>query len=115
MGKQNKCATKYCKNKKPIRRKKCAKCRIREWRKKYPLRAAYHRKKTNAKRRGIPFLLTYEDFILVYIPGLTLDRDNARNGYELSNVSPMSLHDNCSKGATIDKQRWQMPFDDCPF
>lgn len=115
MAKRNKCSTKYCRNKISNGRKRCAKCRLREWRKKFPIKAAFHRKKANAKRRGIPFLLSYEDFVLVYVPGLTLDRNDARRGYELGNVLPMSVHDNCSKGVTIDKQRWQMPLDDSPF
>jgi hypothetical protein len=115
MAKRNKCATKYCRNERIEGRKKCAKCRTREWRKKNPLKAAFDRKRTNARRRGIPFLLTYEDFILVYVPGLVLDRNDCRNGYELGNILPLSAHDNAVKGATIDKQRWQKPLDDCPF
>jgi len=115
MAKRNRCSTKHCRGKRNDSHKKCAKCRSREWREKFPLKAAFHRKKWNAKRRGIPFLLTYEDFVLVYVPGLTLDRNNCRNGYELGNVLPMSIHDNCSKGSTVDKKRWQMPLDDSPF
>jgi len=117
MAKKDKCKTWGCKNKTKNNRKLCPKCRMREWRAKYPDRAAYHRKKTNAKRRGIQFDLTFDDFMLVYVQGYVLDRDNSMRGYELGNVLPMALHANAIKGATIDKDRHKTiyPGDDAPF
>lgn len=116
MGRKNKCKTWGCKNN-PGKRKKCSKCRMRDWRAKYPDKAAYHRKKTNARRRGIPFNLTFEDFMLVYVKGYVLDRDDATRGYELGNVLPMSIEANAIKGATLDKKKHEEFYwgDEPPF
>src|SRR5687767_14456392 len=116
MGKRNKCKTKYCKNKKAHGRSICNKCKTRNWRLKNPDLAAFHRKKHNAKRRGITFELTFEDFMLVYVKGYVLDRDDATRGYELGNVLPISIHANAVKSA-VDRARHQstMPLDDVPF
>lgn len=52
------CETLYCYNTPQAGRKKCQKCRDREWKQLNPLAHSYNRLKSNAKRRGKPFALS---------------------------------------------------------
>jgi len=55
------CITKHCRNKR-ARGKKCYTCISREQTLKNPMGRAYRNLKSNAKRRGKSFTLTYEQF-----------------------------------------------------
>lgn len=91
----------------------------------------YHRLKNAAKRRGIPFDLTRDQFAqfaqetgYAYKRGRTvqgwhIDRIDPLRGYTLDNVRALPASDNCRKGAGPDKaahgqlrarlQRWYNP------
>jgi hypothetical protein len=84
---------------------------MRAWRKKYPGRAAYARKKWNAKKRGIEFALTLKEFLTVWEQGKVIDRINPLLGYRMDNIQILSRYENAYKGATVDKAAHQ----DCPF
>jgi hypothetical protein len=77
---------------------------MRVWREKHPVKAAFHRKKWNAKIRGIQFELTFEEFSSVWAPGYVIDRKNALFGYIAGNIQKLPPLDNAIKGATIDKE-----------
>lgn len=117
MAKSNKCSTKFCRGKKHGGRKMCSKCYMRAWREKNPILAAFHRKRWNAKRRGISFTLTFSQFRAIWIPGLVLDRELATRGYTLENVQNLTAHDNAVKGFE-DKEMHAVnvyPLNDAPF
>jgi hypothetical protein len=75
---------------------------MRIWRKKYPVHAAYLRKKWNAQVKGIPFTLTLDEFQAVWIPGHVIDRVDALEGYHKWNIQALTDADNGSK-ASFDK------------
>lgn len=82
----------------------------RKWRAKNPTRAAFIILKFNAKRRGIPFEITYDYFRqfafktkLITSKGreadsMSVDRINNDVGYVEGNLQVMSLSDNGYKG-----------------
>jgi hypothetical protein len=111
--KSNKCITKYCRGKRAKGHKRCPKCRIRAWRARYPCKAAYHRKKCNAKNRGIEFKLTYKQFEMVWRPGMVIDRKDATKGYVIGNIEMLTPLDNTIKAVTID--RWIKNEIEAPF
>jgi len=87
----------------------CPSCRSRRYRGKDPMRYAYRNLKTNSKRRGIVFSLTFEEFTKFaratnYIKrkGLSFDSysidriDNMR-GYTPDNIHILTMSDNARK------------------
>lgn len=108
---ENKCSTKYCRNrikKSNARHKKCHKCRMRVWRANNPGKAAYHNKRSHATRKGLEFTLTLSEFFSVWVPGHVIDRIDATEGYHIWNVQPLTKFENDSKGATVDKENWKI-------
>jgi hypothetical protein len=61
--KQKRCKTPGCRNKRALHRSVCHKCASRKYRENNPMRASYQHLKDNAKRRGIYFDLTFEEFV----------------------------------------------------
>lgn len=112
-----KCETPYCKN--TTKRKICDKCYSRLHRERYPMKNAYWNLKSNAKRRGKIFELTFEEFQQFcyetdYLQGrgkkktsYSIDRIDNNKGYILSNIRVMTLSDNARKGKKHLDYDWQ--------
>lgn len=82
--------------------------RTRRYRARHFLKYKYWNKKTNAKKRGLSFNLTFEQFTNLYREGFVIDRIDPLRGYEPDNVRAVSVRVNCVKGATADKYRHAM-------
>lgn len=109
------CRVKHCRNEKAPRHSLCHKHRMRIWRARNPMRAAYNRLKNKAKARKIGFSLSFPQFATLcevtgYIEGtgqdpscLTIDRIDPNLGYEQGNIQVITLSENSSKGSY---ERW---------
>lgn len=107
--KKGRCATKYCKRK-TNGSKLCSTCRARKWRERNPVKYCYSNLKSNSKRRGIEFELTYEEFVQFcyatnYIAGkgrtktsYSIDRIDNTKGYTLDNIRILTVSENARKG-----------------
>lgn len=85
------------------------------WRLRNPFRAAFRQIKDRAKRKGIDFALSFEDFAELaaqtgYVEGkgrsassLSIDRENAGIGYVLTNIRVMTVAENSSK-SNVDRK-----------
>ena len=137
--KKTKCETPRCRNNSKGRRF-CATCRSRQSRERDPVRYSYTNLKGNAKRRGIPFDLTFEQFQRFcrrekFIAGNgrareshTVERVKNEFGYTEWNIIKLPKGENCSKGtkmilvydwrtkyATVWKPEVEQSTDDLPF
>jgi len=104
------CVVKYCRKKRAVTSTLCAMHKMHAFRMRNPLLATYLRLRDGAKRRGLEFGLTREQFrelceITGYLEGkgtsplsMTLDRIDARRGYVPGNLQVMTLRDNVAKG-----------------
>lgn len=104
------CCLPYCRGKRHGRNCKCSKCMMREWRAKYPLKAAYSDLRYRARRRGIEFTLTVGQFNEIcaksgYLErkgstkhALQIDRINPNLGYTWDNCQVITCSENTSKG-----------------
>lgn len=102
----SKCKTKYCRRKPTTRVDICNTCYSRAWRKAHPYRDAYHNLKSNAKRRGKSFDLTFEEFKtfaieVQYLFGkgrkknsYTIHRIDEEQGYSKTNIGMLTNSDN---------------------
>lgn len=103
------CKTPGCNN---FARKKanyCGTCQIRKYRKNNPLRAAYSNLKSNAKRRGKFFDLTFEQFknfsikteyhikAGIFKESYHIDRIDETKGYSIDNIHILPNHKNIKK------------------
>jgi hypothetical protein len=109
--KQKRCKTPGCRNKRALHRSVCHKCASRKYRENNPMRASYQHLKDNAKRRGIYFDLTFEEFVQFcyetdYIAKVgkaklcySVDRvkEGPLPGYTASNIQVLTLSDNTKK------------------
>jgi len=101
---------------------KCANCRIRLWRANNPIKAIYSAIKNKARRRRIPFTLTFEHFEEICIGtgyhitrgrkagSMHLDRIDALKGYEDGNVQVLEAIENIMKGnseKTRTRDEWE--------
>lgn len=87
----------------------CNTCKSKRYREKNPLRYAYNTLRSNSKRRGISFSLTFEEFKefateTKYILGkgksrdsLTIDRIDDSKGYEIENIQVLTNSENVRK------------------
>lgn len=103
------CATKHCRNKRSGASKKCSKCNQRIYRERNPMKAAFQNLKSNAKRRGKEFSLTFEQFEefcvkCEYLKGkgitaqsLHIDRIDESKGYSMDNIQVLSNSENVKK------------------
>lgn len=85
-----------------------------EWRRKNPIHAAYLNKKSNAKKRGIPFMLTLEEWTEFCIAtdyvksqaetrtAYHVDRIDNNKGYTIDNIELITAADNVRKQWTVD-------------
>jgi hypothetical protein len=103
------CATKGCGNKTRDYNSLCETCRSREKRKKNPVGYFFNLLRCNAKRRGIEFVLTVDEFRdfcreVDYIKNkgtkttsLTIDRIDPTKGYRIDNIQAIPKSLNCKK------------------
>lgn len=135
---RKKCTTKRC----PRPQQKglyCYRCAHRNYKAKYPYHYYYYQARSNAKRRGIPFLLSLAQFKSIWqahpkawkekLEGntyrtWTLDRVDNNLPYQLDNIQVLTLHANVIKYHYHDKfvveKSWRKPSkpssdQDCPF
>jgi hypothetical protein len=108
---KDKCITKRCKNKRRKTKLICSTCDKKQWRLKFPMKAAYQTLRQNARRRGIYFDLTYAQFEKFcietdYMKGkgktalsFSIDRvqDGPLPGYTITNLRTLTLSDNTKK------------------
>lgn len=132
---KGRCAVKFCNNKTKV--PVCSSCRCKETRAKDPVRYAFINLKNNAKRRGILFTLTLDQFrewcVKVNYIGLkgrskesyTVDRKYEDIGYHADNIQIMKNIDNVKKYISYDwrnktvsittYQQSHEPAEDLPF
>jgi len=103
------CNIKHCQRIVSRRKNICNTCYSRQWRKQNPAKAAYRTLKGNAKRRKIPFELTFAEFKNFaqhtnYLMGkgrskdsLTIDRIDQQKGYTKDNIQVLSNSENVKK------------------
>lgn len=101
------CSSPACGN--MTKRAKCPKCTSREYRANNPVRAAYLNLASHARERRIPFSLTFPHFetfcketSYIELKGrnkndLTIDRIDARKGYEDGNIQALTNTQNKKK------------------
>jgi hypothetical protein len=104
-----KCATRFCRNK-TYGRKYCSTCRSKKSRTEHPELYCFVNLRNNAKRRGIEFKITFDQFKQFayetkYLAGkgrqrdsLTIDRIDNSIGYVPGNLQAMTKSDNSRKG-----------------
>lgn len=104
------CIRPYCRGRLHGRNCRCSKCMMRDWRAKYPVKAAYSDLRNRAKRRGIQFSLTFGQFAELcaasgYIEGkgslrhsLQIDRIDPQLGYSWDNCQVLTASENATKG-----------------
>lgn len=104
-----KCITKDCLNNSAKHRLKCYTCRSREYKRKYPYKTAFNSLKTNARRRGKDFNLTFQEFKTFCIEtdylngkgrsknGFHIDRIDESKGYSIDNIQILSNTENVKK------------------
>ena len=118
-----KCSTPYCRNRTErcgkSHRKKCPKCRAKDYKKKHPFRYYFNAHKCNAKRRGIPWHLSFEEFQQIWkqsgkwkqkLSGQLweMHRLDPDKGYKINNIVIIkkSLH----VEITNIERRWHVEF-----
>lgn len=106
-----KCNTKRCRNKRAKRRNFCYRCISRQNRERYGVQSTFYFLRGNAKRRGIDFDLTLEQFRVFctnteYLKlkgkksgSMSIDRIDNRRGYEIDNIRLITLAENSRKRA----------------
>ena len=104
-----KCATKYCQTTAAKHRTICSKCISRRYRANNPIQSAYQNLRTNAKRRGKEFDLTFiqfKEFAIKtnYIAGkgrsstsYHIDRIDEEKGYTIDNIQVLTNAENSKK------------------
>lgn len=114
------CKTYGCK-KEAKRGKYCYGHSTANYRKNNPIVAAYHVKKWNAKIKGIPFMLTpeqFKDFCLrtdyhlrkgQKPRSLNIDRIKVDKGYTKENIQAITFRANLKKEHSIDYPKVEMP------
>lgn len=105
-----KCATPYCRGKAVKGRgMTCGTCKTKKWREANPVKYAFDTLRTNAKRRGHVFALTFAEFSIfceatkymekkgITGQSLSIDRIDPRIGYVITNIQVMTLSGNSRK------------------
>jgi hypothetical protein len=99
--------------------KYCSTCRSRQARERNPVKYCYLNLKHNAKRRGVAFELTFEEFVQFcyatnYMAGkgrtrtsYSIDRIDNDKGYTLDNIRVIPLHENSRKGNKKLEYDWR--------
>jgi hypothetical protein len=80
------CITKFCRRK-PKHGKYCPTCQKRHWRDKNPMKDAYHNLKSNAKKRGKVFTISFEYFArFAFEEKLLLRRGRSKTSYSVDRI-----------------------------
>lgn len=120
------CVTPFCMRKKAKDRNICVQCRKEWYKKNHPIRFQYDVLRSNAKRRGKVFTLTYERFESLVkendymtkkgtrCKSLQIDRIDEDKGYTDDNVQCITLRENVYKYAA-HKRKNSEPDPECPF
>lgn len=113
------CAAPGCGRNAAYGRTLCIKCAVRKWRAENPMRASYMNLRSNAKRRGKIFTITFEYFTQFaietdYITGrgktkdsFTVDCIENDLGYVPGNIRSIPLIDNARKGVKKLEYDWR--------
>jgi hypothetical protein len=123
------CKTKYCTNALSKKGKSpyCGKCRSRRYREKHPLYSTYLIKKYNAKRDGISFTVTYDEWYgycmktgYIELKGQeptsqVIDRKLPELGYTISNMQPLTVVENGRKSVKERKNKKWTTTNDSTF
>lgn len=119
MSNNNKCITKFCRNKTKRGNTHCSSCRVRIWRNNNPIEASYLNLKHNAKRRKKEFTISLDYFKQFcyetdYIAGkgrtrgsYTVDRKDETLGYIPGNIQKLEVGANVKKYLHYD---WQTKY-----
>ncbi len=103
------CLTKYCRHEHVQGRWQCRKCINLGFAERHPLRYVYNNWKNNARRRGIEFTVTLEQFTKFaeknnYVrkrgrtpKSMTIDRIVEGEGYHANNIQAITLTENIYK------------------
>lgn len=103
------CQTKGCGNRRPAIRLNCSTCRMLAWRANNPELASFRHLEESAKRRGIQFLLTLEEFTAWghahnYFRSKgrrtyesSVDRIRQDGPYSLDNIQVLTISENSAK------------------
>lgn len=144
MSRKTNCKTKYCRNDAaPRKGGLCHKCYQKKWKKNNPFKYYFNVAKQNAKNRGIPWKLSFEQWKRIWVESghwedklkqasndditWTLDRQDVNRGYVPGNVQVMEKWRNVHKWIKEDRfnievawrKRWAKrngkSIDSCPF
>jgi len=109
------CPVKHCTRRSRADRSLCRVHDMRMWRAKHPERSSFVRLKGHAKERGIPFDLTFNQFMDVakdfpfrtdkpedFKEYLSIDRIDNNKGYEPGNVQCLTISENAKKGTRFE-------------
>lgn len=115
---RGRCQAMFCRNTTRTqnggREKYCQRCKTRKWKQTNPIRYAYVKAKAKAKKRGIEFGLTLEEWTaffqehnLVTLRGpnkenLSIDRKRSSEGYHKDNIKILTVSENSRKGKSDD-------------
>lgn len=103
------CQTKGCGNRRPAERLHCSTCRMKTWRANNPELASFRHLEESAKRRGIQFPLTLEEFTTWgHAHGYfrskgrrefesSVDRIDQSGPYSLDNIQVLTIGENSAK------------------
>jgi hypothetical protein len=114
---KQRCGTKNCRRD-SNGRQFCSTCRSRKSRAKDIIKHAYNNKKSDAKRRGIPFTITlayFRRFCYRYkfvknmgrtAHSYSVDRKKNHLGYIPGNIQALTISQNASKGTRVMSYDW---------
>lgn len=118
--KGRKCETAYCRGTPRKYRRKCEKCRKREYARRHPFRYHYNALRGNARRRGKNFDLTFDEFKALWLehpekwavkkrPGVEcpwqMDRIDNTKGYTAGNIQIIEKRKNILKYHRHDRHQ----------
>ena len=98
-----------CNNQARYTKRDCETCHCRKKQLKHPVRYAFYNVRRSAKKRNIPFNLTFEQFQQFdeqtgYVESkgqdkesLTIDRIDSSKGYEINNIRALTMSENSAK------------------
>jgi hypothetical protein len=109
------CLTPFCSRAAAPGKHYCHRCRKRSWYQANPISYKYSVLKNNARRRGIEFALTFEQFESFCMDiryhelsgkkrnSYSIDRIDVRRGYVIDNLQVLTISENSTKWNNEDK------------
>lgn len=113
---EDKCRTKFCRNRRIHWRSLCAKCRSRAYKAQHPRRYHFNLLRCRTYERGIPFGLTFEDYERfcketgyfenkgTELFSMTIDRIDPSKGYRLDNIRVVTHYENSCRSDKTDEE-----------